>query len=792
MARRGSRLRRIFVTSVVVVALSCLAAAVGLYAYVGRQIADIDAAAIEAHVPKQVTRVLARDGRLIGEIFEERRIVVPYADIPSHVENAFLAAEDADFYRHEGLDWLGIARAAVANLRAGAVRQGASTITQQVVKIFLLSPERTFRRKLQELVLARRIERILPKRRILELYLNQIYLGHGCYGVEAASRYYFGKSVRDIDLGQAAILAGLPKAPSRDSPIDNPEGAKRRQAYVLEQMVARGWADPAEARRYIEAPLDVVDRRVVPRVEPGAETVVDAVEAMLTERYGKEKLARLGAVVHTTIDLDVQRTAQKALRNALRAVDARQRYGRNLRPASEERNQRARAKAKAAFAVGARVPMVVRRAIDDGTRRGVEGDVGEVVCFAPVAKAGRYDDPDKPLSESFVAGAITMVRIEDVSDDHGCIVRIDAGPEGAVVVVDASSGEVLALVGGYDVPRGGFDRALRARRQPGSAFKPFVYGAAIESRRYTPATLVEDSPEIYEKWRPTNYEVDAYRGPIRVREALAHSVNTVAIKLLDAVGIERVHDFARRAGIVSPLADDLSLALGTSEVTPLELAAAYGTFARGGVRVPGYFVRSVDVPREGTLDLVPAGERTIDAAVVYVLTSMMTSVVEEGTARRARKLGRPVAGKTGTSASNRDAWFAGFTPRHVAAVWIGFDEPRPLGRGETGGRAALPAFVEIFEAIEGDLPAEPFLAPPGVEVRRIDRATGKLARPDADPETTLDEVFVAGTAPTEEAPAPEAVDADDALLQLYGDDAPPDPMPAEENGGGTGGTPSDN
>ncbi len=351
------------------------------------------------------------------------------------------------------------------------------------------------------------------------------------------------------------------------------------------------------------------------------------------------------------------------------------------------------------------------------------------------------------------------------------------------------------MVGGYEPVPGGFDRARSARRQPGSAFKPFVYGAALETRRFTPATIVEDSPEIYAKWKPTNYEVDRYRGPIRLREALAHSVNTVAIKLLDAVGIDTVHDFARRAGIVSPLGEDLSLALGTSEVTPLELAGAYGTFARGGVRVAPYFVRSIEVPGEDPVTPVPPAERAIDPAVTYVLTSMMQSVVEEGTARRARKLGRPVAGKTGTSAENRDAWFAGFTPRHVAVVWVGFDAPRPLGRGETGGRAALPAFVALVEHLEAGLAPEPFVAPPGVEIRRIDRRTGLLARPDAPEDTTLDEVFVAGTAPTEEAPPPEAEPAADLLLDLYGA-----PEPAPDGGGdgtdsphepsGTGGPPA--
>ncbi len=782
MARRKHRRRRRLLGLLVLAALAAAGAAAAVYAAVVRQIAHIDAAAVQDYRPKQVTKIFSADGRRIGEIFEERRTVVSYAEIPSHVENAFLAAEDADFYRHEGLDWWGIARAAVANLRAGAVRQGASTITQQVVKIFLLSSERTFRRKLQELVLARRIEQTVPKQKILELYLNQIYLGHGCYGVEEASWYYFGKSVRDIDLGQAAILAGLPKAPSRDSPIDNPEGAKKRQVYVLRQMVARGWARPDEAERFIEAPLDVVDRRTVPRVVPGAEPFVDAVHALLLERYGKEALSRLGASVHTTVDLSLQAVARRALRSGLRAVDARHRYGRNLEPAGPKAIERARARARGKVAPGARLPMVVRAVHDGGGLRGIEGDVGDLRCFAPVPAGSRYDEPKRPLAEAFPAGAITTVTIDRTAAEDGpapCRARIDAGPEGAVVVLDVATGAVRAMVGGYEDVRGGFHRATAARRQPGSAFKPFVYGAALESRRFTPATIVEDSPEIYEKWRPTNFRVDVYRGPIRLREAIAHSVNTVAIKVLDAVGIETVVDFARRAGITSPLGADLSLALGTSEVTPLELAGAYGTIARGGLRVAPFFVRSIEVPGEAARDETPAGERTIDPAVAYVLTSMMTSVVEEGTARRARRLHRPLAGKTGTSAKNRDAWFAAFTPRTVAVAWVGFDTPRSLGRGETGGRAALPVVVETLAAAEDGLAPEPFVPPPGVEVRRIDRATGLLAPPDAPAEATLEEVFLAGTAPEEEAPPPGAASPDDLLLDLYG---APDGAPAPPEG----------
>ncbi len=766
-----------------------------------RGISRVDETTLRNYRPPQVTRVMSRDGALIGELFSERRTVVDYARIPSHVENAFLAAEDAQFHEHEGMDYFGMVRALVANVKAGQIRQGASTITQQVVKIFMLSSERTFERKVQELVLARRLEQALSKREILELYLNEIYLGHGCYGIEEASRFYFGTGVADISLGQAAILAGLPKAPSRDSPVENPEGAKKRQVYVLEQMVKLGWASAHDAQAAIDGPLDVVDRAAVPRVAPGAEEFVDLARADLIERYGEDALDTLGATVVTTVDLELQSAARESLRQGLRALDLRQGYGHGNKPATEKKRDRALAKGTGDLSVGEVRPVVVisRPAGVELPPDGFAGRVGDRNVFVRVPRGSRYDEPDVTMEEQFPPESITMVRLVGLAGPAEGVPagwargEIGSGPEAAVVLSDVRTGEILAMIGGYAHARGQFNRALQARRQPGSSFKPFVYGAALESREFTAASIVSDSPEIYEKWKPTNFEADQYRGDIRVRQAMTHSVNTVAIKLLDAIGYEAVHRFARAAGIESELANNLSLALGTSEVTPRELLGAYQTLARGGSRLSPRGIVRIEIAGEKPVDGSKEPEDALSADVVFVLTSMMQSVVEEGTGKGARALGRPVAGKTGTSGDHRDAWFAGFTPRHAAVVWVGFDTPRRIGRSETGGRAALPIWLGAMGKAEGESTGESFVPPPSVTVRTIDAASGLLAPTgtmDGDLRPTLEEFFLEGTEPVEEA-TPEALPAGDVLLDLYGaepepaypspesrlDEAPPLPPP---------------
>lgn len=789
-AREPGRWKRWVVALLGLGLLGVLSGVAGLGAifwYYGRDVSAIDEAALRNYRPPQVTRVLDREGRLIGELFSERRTVIPFEEIPGHVEDAFLAAEDADFRRHRGMDFMGMARALVTNVKAGRIKQGASTITQQVVKNFLLSPERSFERKVQELILARRLEDLLDKNEILGLYLNSIYLGHGRYGIEEASRYYFGKSVRDIDVGQAAVLATLPKAPSRDSPYKQPETAKRRQVFVLQQMVEKGFLERKDIEPFLDAPLDVVDRSgdepAEGSIESGAEEIVDLVRTELEARYGAEDFARLGAVVHTTIDLELQRKARAALVGGLRELDVRRSFGHGIRPAKKANLERAHKKGAGELEWQGVYPVVIVECPEGMPTEGFCGHIGDQSFFVRVPEGSRYDDPKKSYAEQFPPQGITMARVLVNVGQEGApaqgwgLAEIGSGPEAALVLADVERGEVLAMVGGSAYERGGFNRVVMAKRQPGSSFKPMVYGAALDSRGFTPATLVADSPEIYEKWRPTNFERDVYRGDIRLRVALTHSVNTVAIKLLDAVGFPAVQAFAKAAGIDSPLADNLSLALGTSEVSPYELLAAYLTLARGGSRLDPIVISKVEVPGESEWLPERTPTEALDPAVVFTLTSMMTSVVEEGTARKAKALGRPAAGKTGTSGDNKDAWFAGFTPQLVAVAWVGFDTPRSM-RGETGGRAALPIWLGAMKAGSKDLPVRAFEPPPSVVVRRIDAATGLLAPEGAAGDTTLEEYFVEGTEPVEYA-TPAVVEDPDAVLDLYDDSADPSaPAPA--------------
>lgn len=766
--------------AVAVGAVGSVLGLVTLFWWYGRGVAELDEARLKNYSPPQVTRIYAREGELIGEIYSQRRTLVSYEDIPSHVENAFLAAEDADFYRHEGMDYMGMVRALVANVRAGRVRQGASTITQQVVKIFMLSPERSFERKVQELILARRLEQAFSKKEILELYLNEIFLGHGSYGIEEASRFYFGKSVKDIDLGQAALLATLPKAPGRDSPLKNPKRAKERQRYVLGQMVKHGFATEQEVALYMDADFDLAEPAERPRVEPGAEEFVDEVEKALVERYGREQLDTLGAHVVATVSLERQRAARAAVLENMRALDRRQGYGHRLKPASAK-DRKVLLEDTPKLAVGQARRFLVA-APPEGTtlpEHAFAARAGEAWIAVVVPPESRYRDADKTLAEQFPPDAIVEARITALAGDGTSAElptgwatgRLEMGPEAGIVLVDVETGAVEVMIGGTEVRRAGFNRVTQAKRQPGSSFKPFVYGAALQTRAFTAASLVSDSPEIYEKWRPTNFEADKYLGDIRMRVALTKSINTVAIKLIDKIGVDAVQAFAKAAGITAELPANLSLALGTGEVTPFELARAYLTLARGGSRIEPTVIREVRAPGHEPWTPVPEPEQVLEPEVTFILTSMMQSVVEEGTGTRAKQLGRPAAGKTGTSGDFHDAWFAGFTADKVAVSWVGFDQPRPLGKGETGGKAAAPVWVEVMRsAVAG--PPRGFTPPASVSVRRIDAASGLLA-PTGDAAegyrgVTLDEYFIAGTEPVDEA-TPAALPATDVLLDLYGD-----------------------
>ena len=788
MTRRGRRILGWTLGAALTGVALGIGSIVGVFWYYGRDVEHVDVAAIRDYRPAQVTRIVARDGTVLGEIFSQRRTLIRFDEIPTHVVNAFLAAEDADFYNHEGMDYFGMARAALSNIEAGKARQGASTITQQVVKNFLLSPERSFERKIQELILARRLEQALSKHEILELYLNEIFFGHGRYGIEEASKFYFGKSVREIDIGQAAILAALPKAPGKSTPLKEPVKAKARQVYVLEQMVANGFAQPQDVEAALAGPLNL---NLAPEAGPGradAHEFVDAAREFLLAKYGEERLDRLGATVTTTVDLDIQMKARVGLFDGLVALDHRQGYGHKIKPAKPKEQSKVLDKGRVALAIAGVVPVVIQARPASIPADCFAAKAGDSDILVHVPEGTRYDDPKLGHDEQFPAGGVTMVTITALAGTPEATAAsapqgfaagtIASGPQAAVVVAEAKTGEILAMIGGDHYRRGEFNRVLAARRQPGSSFKPFVYGAALATEKYSAATLVSDSPEIYEKWRPTNFEADEYRGDIRLRVALTFSVNTIAIKLLDTVGFEAAHAFARAAGIQAPLADNLALALGVSELTPRDLLTGYLTLARGGSYLEPTFIRSIDVPGEGTWTPERAPQQTLRDDVVFVLTSMMASVVQEGTGTGAKVLKRPVAGKTGTSAEHRDAWFAGFTPDHVAVAWVGFDTPKKLGKSETGGRAALPIWLGAMKAASGTSPVRSFVPPASVQVRTIDKRTGLLAptevlQPDGTmapprPEEVMEEYFVAGTEPVDVA-EPAALPAGDALLDLYGD-----------------------
>ena len=613
--------------------------------------------ALEEFAPTPGTRVYADDDELLTEFQAERRIFVPLREIPKTLRDAVIAIEDSRFYSHFGVDLRGIARAAYANFRRNRIVEGGSTITQQLAKVLFLTPDRSFERKVKEALLALELEKRYSKDRLLEIYLNQIYLGHGAYGVEAAARTYFGASVQELTLPQAALVAALPRAPGNYSPFEHPDVARKRRAVVLARMVEQGYITSEQAKRATAAPLGLV----APERRRGTgQYFLEYLQQTLEAKFGTDQVYKGGLSVYTTLNPVMQRTAEQALREGLQALATRQ------------------------------TPKVAGKGAP-----------------APVP------------------------------------------PEGAVLVIEPQTGYIKALVGGSDFVRSEFNRAIHAHRQPGSAFKPFVYLAALEAGR-TPADLLDDSPLSYtfggRTWAPENYD-GKFRGQITLQQALEESVNIPTVRLAEQVGVNRVIDAAKRLGIQSPLAPNLALALGASDVTLLELAAAYAALANQGVRMEPIAIRYV-TDAQGRLveENIPQGRDAVSPAVAYVLTQMLRGAVERGTAVSARALGRPVAGKTGTTNDFSNAWFVGYSPSVTAAVWVGHDRIRSLGREETGARAALPIWIALMREILKDRPVEDFTPPETVTLARIDMTTGFLATPNCPKPVVM--AFVAGTEPT--------------------------------------------
>ncbi|MGC9007913.1 MAG: penicillin-binding protein 1A [Halothiobacillaceae bacterium] len=716
-------------------------------------------------------RVYDRHGGLIAEFGEKRRIPVSIDQVPELVEKAFLAAEDDRFYQHPGVDLQGLFRAGWELLRTGHKGQGGSTITMQVARNFFLSSEKTYSRKFREILLAIKIERELSKRQILELYLNKIYLGNRAYGVAAAASIYYNKPLDALTPAEAAMLAGLPKAPSKFNPVVNPERAKIRRDYILDRMSQLGWLADAQAKA---AQLEPVQTTLFlgAATEVSAPYVAEMVRSRMVEQFG-EAAYEMGLRVYTTLDPELQRTASLALRNALLDYDRRHGWrgaeGRAEFPAGDA--EAAASHARAQRAVAGLVAAVV---LEVGPRQAtvVDGqglrhvlDLDSLQWARPYLGEDALGPRPKSVTEVLSPGDIIRLR----QGEKGYTLAQLPQAAGAFVAFDSASGALLALEGGYDFTLSKFNRVIQAQRQPGSSFKPFLYSAALENG-FTLASVISDDPLVYEKaagneedWRPQNYEGKSY-GPTRLHEALVRSQNLVSVRLMEAITPEVVLRHAKLFGLpVGQWQPTLSLALGSYALTPWELASAYMVFANGGYRVEPYFIQRIEdvsghvlfeAPPQQFCDnelallpkrvgraasSLPSGRRcqpgvegqaprVISPENAWLVQVMLRDVVKRGTAASVyRALKRPdVGGKTGTTNDQRDAWFSGFGPGVVATAWVGFDDYRPLGRMETGGKTAVPMWVDFMQVALKDRPVQELNPPPGIITASIDPGTGQV------------------------------------------------------------------
>ncbi len=754
---------------------------VGAYFYVSSTLPDVNT--LSDYKPPLITQVFADDGTVIAEYSRERRILVPFEKIPKTLIQAFVAAEDSSFFSHKGIDFVSIGRAVLKNLKAGGIAQGGSTITQQVAKKLLLTSERTFTRKFKEAILAWRMEQALTKQEILYLYLNQIYLGHRAYGVEAAAENYFDKNVDQLTLAESAILAGLPQAPSRYSPYKHYARAMERQKYVLGRMVKEGFITPQERD---QAAVEKV--KIKPRLNHLLDVTAyfnEQVRRYLEERFGEEQLYTGGLQVETSINLKMQEAARQAVQHNLRDHDKRQGY-RGVTGVLTEAEQlefltnQIEQFEDEPMIEGSYSQALVSGIRDDHIICKIGNKTGEI-SIADSKWAGAIEigpasaelqgnaDSKKTI---LPVGSVIEVQILDPSSEP-VLLALEQEPEaqGALVAIDPFSGQVKAIVGGYDFNKSQFNRAIQAKRLPGSAIKPLIYAAALD-RGYTPASIILDTPLIYEnkkvqtgeieEWKPKNYEEKFY-GPTTFRQALAHSRNVVTIKILEDIGVNYAANYIEKLGIETPLQRDLSMALGSTAVTPLEMLTAYTVFANGGILIPPTFITRIKDRNGRILESIEPADfatgmgsdqhlirkpphRVISPETAYLITNVMESVVQEGTGWRAKAIKRPSAGKTGTTNDLKDAWYIGFIPQLACVSWVGYDQERPLGKSETGSRAASPAWVAFMQEAAKQYPVEQFKIPDSIEFHAIDTKSGLLLADDNN--QAYFEAFAPGTAPT--------------------------------------------
>ena len=756
-------MKRFIKFSLLLVLLGFFAAALsgaGLYFWAVRDLPGFKN--ITDYNPPLVTTVYTTEGSVLGYFAKERRFLVPMRAMPEHVPQAFLAAEDSEFYSHEGVDMVGIFRAALRNIQAGAIVQGGSTITQQVIKSLLLTPERSYTRKLKEAILAYRLEKYLSKDEILTIYLNQIYLGEGAYGVEAAARAYFGKHISEVSLAEAAMLAGLPKAPSRYAPTKHLQEARQRQEYVIGRMLSLGWISPEQAAEALETELSI-NSMPDPSWKTGS-YFLEEVRRWLIERYGEKMVYEGGLHVHTTIDMEHQAAAEQALRDGLRASTKRRGWQgpvQHLAPAAYE----GWVQNSTLNADGDNATDWFKVLVTEVVPQGATVRAADRQGFITVESMAWCREPDSskaPEEVQDVTDATTVLSPGDVvwasirgEQDEGkpLTLNLEQEPrvEGGLVSIDPATGAVKALVGGYSFNRSQFNRATQAKRQPGSAFKPIVYSAALDNG-FTVASMMLDAPIVYDDlqtnstWKPENFE-GLFYGPTLLRTALVNSRNLVTIRVAQKLGIDTIIRRARDLGLEAEFPRDLSVSLGSASVSPVNLCQAYSAFPRQGTTIKPWLVgRVTEAWGEELYVSEPEIREAISPQTAYIISNLLQQVVQSGTGWRAKTLGRPVAGKTGTTNEEKDAWFIGFTPYLLTGIYVGFDELQPMGKYETGSRAASPIWVQYREAVEQNYPVQDFTQPAGIVMARIDADSGLLAGPDSTSSYFLP--FKAGTQPT--------------------------------------------
>lgn len=814
---------------------------------------------LEDYTPPLMTLVLDRKGRVIGEFFKERRKLASFEEFPGHLIQAFISSEDGSFFEHRGVNYSSIFRALLANIKAGRKVQGGSTITQQVARSLLLSSKKTYTRKIKEVVLAKRMERYLTKKEILYLYLNQIYLGHGAYGVGMASHIYFKKEVKDLTLEESALLAGLPQAPSRFSPISNAQKAKERQRYVLFRMAEEKYISEEQAQKSLKKPIQIFMRQ---NYSSRAPYFVETLRQLLIEEIGEERLLTGGLTIHSALDLDFQEAAQEELKKGLKELDKRQGFRGALKNISEEEQEGFFAQLEKKWVRGKKTHRILLETGQDGVLNSefetlqpfdqVKGVVQKVephlayiklmfgfkgVISLETSQWARKPNPNVNASLSQVRslqsilkkGDVVWVRLED-SKDHSKLqeslkevlkqnqlLTLEQEPEvqGALISFDQNNQDIVAMVGGYDFSQSQFNRTYQSRRQPGSAFKPIIYSAALD-KGFTPNSIISDEPVVYEdeeadlllqnenksaeesdqaeksKWKPFNYS-KRFSGDILFRNALIRSLNIPTIKLIERIGIPWIEFYSRRLGIMSPLNTDYTMALGSSSITLYEMTKAFSIFAGNGVRIRPVMANNVkNADQSVLLENLSLDQKFIDSLAemdkefeksweqywasqkhqerkekksavffkekdqvlsqetAYLITSLLQGVIFDprGTGARAKPIGRPAAGKTGTTNGYFDAWFIGYSPQITTGVWLGFDHEKSLGQSETGSRAALPIWYNYMKTIHESLEKHDFEVPENIVFAQIDNETGLLA--DASSKEVVRQAFLEGTEPTQQ------------------------------------------